>query len=199
MKEIGGGAKQPRNAWHQEGHSEVKLTGIRASEKLKAWAHESFTLNTSGMTWRIFEKSAHTYTHRVLMLMHSAHWSASTWVTLQLPDTHTHIPLAQSQLQKKKFKQTIPCDWALSGVKSCRYTKTGRMNWQRCWWTDHISFLFVYCSLSFVHTSSGCAQWSVRVSIVMQGRGAEELVLHLLSIRRQKGKRKTLLMLRQLD
>lgn len=50
--------------WHHRGQTEVMLTGIQAPEKFKCSAHES----TSGMTWRICEKSGanvgtHKHTH----------------------------------------------------------------------------------------------------------------------------------------
>lgn len=65
--------------WHQWGHSEVKLTCIQASEKFRAWAHNSSTSSTCSKTcWsfyfylRVDGHETHTTpTYKVLVLMHS--------------------------------------------------------------------------------------------------------------------------------
>lgn len=163
-----------QGVWHQRGHPEVRVTGIQASEKFKARAHESFASSTCRKTWRNLRSvDGQAQGARVNAL----------WLLIHFPLGNSAIrvvsPPAQSQEIKKIQKiyrnaQELASsgDWVLSGVNSWS-APTWKMHWQSYWWTDRsYLFLSIFISVSLslsvhahtqTHTSSsGCAQWGVR-------------------------------------
>lgn len=93
--------------WHQRGHSKVKLTSM-SFWKIKSLSSQKLC---SEHKWHDLEELWKDYSERragrdpptppsqppqTRVLIHSACWSASTWVTLQHMYWHTLIPLAQN-------------------------------------------------------------------------------------------------------